>query len=148
MRSLTPEQQNAWDDLRDDNQNLRTRLAEAERERDNAWDRYAEVLAENRLLREALKDAIEMLPAPPPLSLEYDDYLDVVRNLESTPLTAAEVARVERLEQALESMCWQFAYRDGDVLGTYGLSALEDAFSALGWDDPHLAALEVKDEHE
>lgn len=46
-----------------------------------------------------------------------------------------------RFRDALESMVWQFAYRDtvdGKIaLTTGGLSALEGAFSALEWDDPH-----------
>lgn len=48
----------------------------------------------------------------------------------------------EEIEQALESMVWQFAYRgvkDSKLaLFTGGLSALEEAFSALGWDNPHV----------
>lgn len=43
--------------------------------------------------------------------------------------------------EALEDMVWQFAYRGVKgrrlALGTGGLSALERAFDALGWDDPH-----------
>jgi hypothetical protein len=40
--------------------------------------------------------------------------------------------------EALASMCYQFAYTgDGPSLCTGGLSALEEAFEALGWDDPH-----------
>ena len=41
---------------------------------------------------------------------------------------------------ALESMVWQFSYRGTkngkSILYTGGLSALEEAFSALGWSDP------------
>lgn len=50
--------------------------------------------------------------------------------------------KVEGYREALEDMVWQFAYRfDGAAkrppsLGTGGLSALEHAFSELGWDDP------------
>lgn len=44
------------------------------------------------------------------------------------------------LKEALESMVYQFGYRgvkDGKpCIGTGGLSALEEAFFALGWDDP------------
>jgi hypothetical protein len=48
-------------------------------------------------------------------------------------------ATVAELREALEDMCHQFAYDgDGPVLYTGGLSALEGAFTALGWDDPHL----------
>lgn len=43
---------------------------------------------------------------------------------------------------ALEEMVYQFGYeavKDGQpAIGTCGLSALEDAFEALGWDDPHI----------
>lgn len=48
----------------------------------------------------------------------------------------------QEYKEALEDMVWQFAYRfDGKAklppsLGTGGLSALEHAFSVLGWDDP------------
>lgn len=41
----------------------------------------------------------------------------------------------------VEDMVFQFAYRDNDNerrwLSAGGLSALEYAFEALGWDDPH-----------
>jgi hypothetical protein len=47
----------------------------------------------------------------------------------------------EELKEALHSMVWQFANvgkkKGRLVLHTGGLSALEEAFSALGWDDPH-----------
>lgn len=41
--------------------------------------------------------------------------------------------------EALEAMVHQFAYWDDKAGGytTGGLSALEDAFEVLGWDDPH-----------
>jgi hypothetical protein len=46
------------------------------------------------------------------------------------------------LLDALEDMVFQFAIRgtkDGlECLGTGGLSALENAFAALGWDDPNV----------
>lgn len=48
-------------------------------------------------------------------------------------------AENERLREALEDMCWQFADRaDGDPpkIWTMGLSALEGAFDVLGWTDP------------
>ena len=48
---------------------------------------------------------------------------------------------IEELRSALESMVSQFAYTGKKkgrlVLQTGGLSALEEAFSALDWDDPH-----------
>jgi hypothetical protein len=44
--------------------------------------------------------------------------------------------------EALEDMVFQFAYRSmrgtHRILHTGGLSALECAFSALGWDDPYV----------
>ena len=47
-------------------------------------------------------------------------------------------ATIERLSDALNDMCWQFAYdSDGPSLCTGGLSALEGAFDAMGWDDPY-----------
>ena len=50
------------------------------------------------------------------------------------------------IRQALEDMVWQFAYRGivkcKLVLHTGGLSALESAFDALGWDDPHEVEME------
>ena len=48
----------------------------------------------------------------------------------------------EMLRDALESMVWQFGYHGTNgtapIIHTGGLSALEEAFSALDWDDPHL----------
>lgn len=45
------------------------------------------------------------------------------------------------MKEALEDMVWQFAYHGQNegkpFLYTGGLSALESAFSVLGWDDPH-----------
>jgi len=45
------------------------------------------------------------------------------------------------IKEALEDMVWQFGYRGTKsgrlMIWTGGLSALEDAFSALGWADPH-----------
>jgi hypothetical protein len=48
---------------------------------------------------------------------------------------------VDRLEDVLEGMVRQFAYwsEGGGGCWTAGLSALEDAFDALGWEDPHPA---------
>ena len=48
-------------------------------------------------------------------------------------------AEVERLRSALVSMVGQFAGWDERVGGysTMCLSALDEAFDALGWDDPH-----------
>ena len=47
---------------------------------------------------------------------------------------------MESFREALEDMVWQFAHRGvkggKSVMHTGGLSALEGAFIALGWDDP------------
>lgn len=44
-------------------------------------------------------------------------------------------------KEALECMVWQFGYRgvvDGKpTIWSGGLSALKEAFDALGWDNPH-----------
>ena len=48
----------------------------------------------------------------------------------------------DELREALEDMVYQFGYeavKDGQPAMTAGgLSALEDAFEALGWDDPYI----------
>lgn len=47
---------------------------------------------------------------------------------------------MNKYEEALEEMVWQFAYRSTKnkkpILWTRGLSALESAFEVLGWPDP------------
>ncbi len=47
---------------------------------------------------------------------------------------------MNRYKEALEDMVWQFGYRgvrdNKPIIYTGGLSALEGAFGALGWDDP------------
>lgn len=50
-----------------------------------------------------------------------------------------ESNRADEVREALESIVIQFAYWSEYVGGymTGGLSALEDAFEVLGWDDPH-----------
>lgn len=49
---------------------------------------------------------------------------------------------MSKYKEALESMVWQFAHRGvkggTSILYTGGLSALESAFEALGWEDPHV----------
>lgn len=47
--------------------------------------------------------------------------------------------RIECLREALEDVCLQFATVGNGKLHTGGLSALEGAFAALGWDDPQPA---------
>jgi hypothetical protein len=52
-------------------------------------------------------------------------------------------SRIVELEGAVESLLYQFAFRcDGDppILWTGGLSALEEGFDALGWNDPKSVA--------
>jgi hypothetical protein len=48
---------------------------------------------------------------------------------------------MNKIKEALHDMVWQFAYRDTKndkpMLWTGGLSALEGAFEALGWSNPH-----------
>lgn len=49
-------------------------------------------------------------------------------------------AEIEKMREALEDMCGQFAYWS-DAKGGYctgGLSVLEEAFELLGWDDPQV----------
>ena len=50
-------------------------------------------------------------------------------------------ATVKDLKQIIEWLVFQFGYRGvkngKPVIHTAGLSALEAAFEALGWDDPH-----------
>ena len=45
------------------------------------------------------------------------------------------------ITEALVGMVWQFAHKGQKngkpIVFTGGLSALEDAFTALGWEDPH-----------
>ncbi len=55
-------------------------------------------------------------------------------------IPAPDVSAEARQREALENMVWQFAYCGSCdnrlVLHTGGLSALEEAFDALGWPDP------------
>lgn len=50
---------------------------------------------------------------------------------------------VDALREALEDMVRQFGYVGDGKIGTCGLSALEGAFAALGWDDPCPAPVEL-----
>jgi len=47
---------------------------------------------------------------------------------------------MNKVKEALESMVWQFGHKgvkNGEpIIWTGGLSALEEAFEALGWEDP------------
>lgn len=54
------------------------------------------------------------------------------------PVVTGLAERVEVLTDALVGMCHQFAFRtDRGALWAGGLSALEEAFDALGWEDIH-----------
>jgi len=48
---------------------------------------------------------------------------------------------VNKYKDALEEMVWQFGYRgvknNKPIIWTGGLSAMESAFEALGWECPH-----------
>ena len=75
-----------------------------------------------------------------PKHAEYQGYLLGIAEKESAVAEAmAEVS--EKLRDALEGMVWQFGYRitrrGKPCLSAGGLSALEDAFRALGWCDPY-----------
>jgi len=64
----------------------------------------------------------------------------LVEALEKADARAAHLeSRLQTVGDALEDMVWQFAcrYDDPPRMGTAGLSALENAFEVLGWDDPH-----------
>lgn len=59
-------------------------------------------------------------------------------------MEADKAERIELLTEALVGMCHQFAFRtDRGALWTGGLSALEQAFDALGWEDVH----EIEEAH-
>ena len=49
--------------------------------------------------------------------------------------------QMNKYKDALEEMVWQFGHRgvknNQPIIWTGGLSALESAFEALGWEDPH-----------
>lgn len=51
---------------------------------------------------------------------------------------------MDKFKSALEDMVWQFGHRGTKnsklIIWTGGLSALEEAFEALGWEDPHYVA--------
>ena len=138
---------------------LAKRIEELERERDEAWDRYAEVvtekadaerecaeldgavrllgkvqtdlLAENRLLFEKAKNPWEKFIAS-------DGKIGMrEKAMPTTPLTAAEVARVKGLEAVTEAakvlQAWHHKWQ--------APCTFEEALAGL---DAALAALEVK----
>ena len=51
------------------------------------------------------------------------------------------MTKMPDFRETVKALVWQFAYRGNDDnrrwLSTGGLSALKDAFKALGWDDPY-----------
>jgi hypothetical protein len=95
--------------------------------------------------------------APPPVTFTEHEIRDVLTSLyqdghvdlvladrvaalmQPPSLLAAPEGRVR---EALEDMVYQFGYytvKDGQpAIGTGGLSALEEAFEVLGWDDPYV----------
>jgi len=89
---------------------------------------------------------------------EYDlDCLDLLHDEDAAAemrrlyrLLALRDAEAGRLRDALEGMVQQFAYwssaKDKNGLWTGGLSALEQAFDVLGWDDPHPCPEQTCDE--
>lgn len=47
--------------------------------------------------------------------------------------------KYSRSEVVIEGLVWQFAYSNPDgSIHHGGLSALEDAFEALGWESPYM----------
>lgn len=60
-------------------------------------------------------------------------------NVTLTATTVSDPPHIDTLHEALEDMVYQFGYdcvKDGQpAIGTGGMSALEGAFTALGWDD-------------
>jgi hypothetical protein len=125
---------------------LAKRIEEMERERDNAWDRYAEVVTENRLLREAISWWVDDCPqrcdsgydtCEDNCSVDYRYqercllYLSTVQ----APLTAAEAerecaeadARIRNLESAAaEAAEWLESrpdYTEGDAATSSRLRA-------------------------
>jgi hypothetical protein len=61
---------------------------------------------------------------------------------DTTVVHTPQLSHAETLREALEDMVYQFGYdgvKDGQpTIWTGGLSALEGAFEALGWDDPYV----------
>ncbi len=86
-------------------------------------------------LTEANLRSIET-PLPPTVEEEVATMARLLRE-KDTQIAALTAERGEA-RAAVEDLCHQFAYDyGGPTLGTGGLSALEGAFSVLGWDDPH-----------
>lgn len=67
--------------------------------------------------------------------------IDIQALLEAAAARDYAERETQRLREALEGMVCQFAYWASPAggYGTGGLSALEEAFDVLGWDDPHPA---------
>lgn len=124
---------------------------------DAANARLAEADGTIARLREVLYGGIERPADDPGQLTSIADWLDRVDDLADAELggrgstyrvgrtVQADLRRIaseiERLGSALDSMTRQFAYWSSRAIGyaTGGLSALEEAFSALGWEDPHPA---------
>jgi len=135
--------------LEDENAALRTRLEAAEKERD-AWQLayYERDIAYNKLVKR-LEAATESNAAIASAHWELCKRLEAAERLcrdvreTGQALLDESNKRLEAAEDALECMVRQFAYegsKDGrPAYGTGGLSALEDAFTVLHWDDPQPA---------
>jgi len=70
-----------------------------------------------------------------------DDLCRILPNLPAAAQAHEARIRADAVQEwrvALEDCALQFGYRvEGPAISTAGLSALEDAFDLLGWDDPH-----------
>lgn len=98
----------------------------AERESaDGLWVKYDEAAAECDELRQQLTKANTMLL-----------FTRAERDSLQQQLAAAQ-ERERTLRDALDNMVRQFAYAANGKRSTGGLSTLEQAFEALGLDDPH-----------
>lgn len=73
------------------------------------------------------------------LRRQMDDLGTALQTYADVMATPAAAPRETAERDALESMVHQFAYWSDKAGGywTGGLSALEEAFDVLGWDDPH-----------
>ncbi|HEY6568592.1 MAG TPA: hypothetical protein VI341_13835 [Actinomycetota bacterium] len=75
-------------------------------------------------------------------TMESEAHVHAFTLLSALSSSGWSLVRTEGLaetREALESMALQFGYWSDGVggIGTGGLSALEEAFDVLGWDDPH-----------
>lgn len=111
----------------------------SQEERSERWEAWCKARADARMsavarLRADLADARKAALDATAACLEARADL-AARDADLATVTAER----DRLRDVLADMVSQFAYQTGDRRGvsTGGLSALEDAFDALGWKDPH-----------